>query len=253
MCIFHFSYLSVLLAIFLVIQCLCLIFQVLQFSCHNTGPTLCISHFYVSHCFSPYSRSYNVHFSFSPFLSVSCQFRLNSVVVSFPTFFSFLAIFQVLQCSCLIFHAIQFSCHNSGPRVFISHFSRFSLFFTIFQVIQCAFLIFHVIQCFSPYSSSYSVCVSFSTFFRVSSHIPGQTVFVAHFPRFSVFSLYTRSYSVDFSFSCFSVFLTIFQVIPCLCYICQLFQFPRHNPGTTVCISHFSRFSLFLAIISVLQ
>ena len=28
----------------------------------------------------------------------------------------FLAIFQVIQCLCLIFHIFQFSCHNSGPR-----------------------------------------------------------------------------------------------------------------------------------------
>ena len=68
-------------------------------------------------------------------------------------------------------------------------------------------------------------------------------------------------------FARFSVFLDIFhdihflrlifhvihfsphiQVIECLCLIFQDFQFPRHNPGTTVYIFHFLRYSPFFAI-----
>ena len=116
------------------------------------------------------------------------------------------------------------------------------------------FSIFHVFQCFSPYSSSYSVCVSFSTFqfsrhnqvlecgfffsffmfLSVSLHIPGPTVCISHFPRFSVF-------------------LLTFQVIQCLCLIFNVFQFSFHIPGTTVCIFHFPRFSVFLPILQVLK
>ena len=118
-----------------------------------------------------------------------------------------------------------------------------------------------------PYSRSFNVHFSFATFFLVSCHIPGQTMFVSHFPRFSIFSPYSRSYSVFFSICTFfsvsrhipgdtffashiprySVFPHI-QVIECLSLIFQDFQFPRHNPGTTVYIFHFLRYSPFFAI-----
>ena len=42
----------------------------------------------------------------------------------------------------------------------------------------------------------------------------------------------------------FSVFLAIFHVLKCLFLIFRDFQFSRHIPGPTVCISHFSRFSV---------
>ena len=125
----------------------------------------------------------------------------------FPPFSVFLAIIQVLQCLFLILHVFLFSHHNPGSTVCISHLSRFSVFFAIIQVLQCVFLILHVVQCFLPYSRSchvsfsfssfftflpysrsYSVCFLFCTFFCASRHIPGPTVFVAHFPRFLVFS-----------------------------------------------------------------
>ena len=130
---------------------------------------------------------------------------------------------------------------------------------------------------------------SFSRFLSVSSHIPGPTVFVSHFPDVSVFSPYSRSYSLHFSFSRFSVFLAIFQVPfcefliffffqfychlrgPTVCIFFNLFQcfsiystsysvflifhvfrFSHHTAGPTVCISHFPCFSVFLAIFQIL-
>jgi hypothetical protein len=55
---------------------------------------------------------------------------------------------------------------------------------------------------------------SFFTFFSVSCHIPGHTVFVSHFP---------------------------------------VFHYCRHNPGPPECISHISSFTLFLAVLQVKQ
>ena len=70
----------------------------------------------------------------------------------------------------------------------------------------------------------FSIC----TFFSVSRHIPGDTFFASHIPRYSVFPH--------------------IQVIECLSLIFQDFQFTRHNPGTTVYIFHFLRYSPFFAI-----
>ena len=85
-------------------------------------------------------------------------------------YFSFLKFFTV-------------SYHIPCPRVCVSHFTRISVFLSIFhallcefllfldvsflaifQVLHCPIFIFQFFQCFSPYSSSYSVCVSISTF-----------------------------------------------------------------------------------------
>jgi hypothetical protein len=44
------------------------------------------------------------------------------------------------------------------------------------------------------------------------------------------------------NFPLFSVFLAIFYVLKCVFLIFRDFQFSRHIPGPTVCISHFSRF-----------
>jgi hypothetical protein len=142
---FSFSTFSVFVAIFQVLQCVCFIFHFFQFSRHIPAPTVCISHF--------------------PCLSVSPYYRSYNVCVSFSTFFSFLAIFHVLQCAFLIFHVFSVCHHITGPTVYVSHFPRFSVF--------------------SPYSRSYCVHFSFSTFFSVSRHIPGPTVCISHFPRFS--------------------------------------------------------------------
>jgi hypothetical protein len=56
----------------------------------------------------------------------------------------------------------------------------------------------------------YSVCVLFLTFLSVSRHIPGQTVFVSHFPRFTILSPYSSPTVCISYFSSFSVFLTAF-------------------------------------------
>ena len=104
-----------------------------------------------------------------------------------------------------------------------------------------------------PYSRSYSVCFSFSTFFsflaifyvlrceflilydfQFSPHIQGPTVSICLFPRFSVF-------------------LAIFQVIQCAFLIFHVFQVSLHIPGPTVCNSHFSRYSGFLVILQDIQ
>ena len=74
------------LAIIQVLHCVFLLSKFLTVSRHISGPTMCVSHFPQFSFFSPYSRSYSVHFLFSPFLSVSRQFSLNSVCVSFPRF-----------------------------------------------------------------------------------------------------------------------------------------------------------------------
>ena len=160
--------------------------------------------------------------------------------------------------------------------MFISDFPRFSVFLDKFQVLLCDFLIFF--PGLSPYSRSYSVQFSFSTLFSVSRHIPGHTVFVSHFPRFSVFSPYSWSSSVLFSFFTFSVFLEIFHDLQYVFHIFHDFHFSHHIPGPTVCIfyfpcaflsfyvfsvfclipdsivsiSHFLRFSMFLAIFQIL-
>jgi hypothetical protein len=46
------------------------------------------------------------------------------------------------------------------------------------------------------------------------------------------------------NFPPFSVFLAIFHVLMCVFLIFRDFQFSRHISGPTVCISHFSRFSV---------
>ncbi|SFW05911.1 Uncharacterised protein [Chlamydia abortus] len=87
---------------------------------------------------------------------------------------------------------------------------------------------------------------------------------ISHFPRFSVILSFFKSSSGCFSFSMifrflaifhvlqwiflnfppFSVFLAIFHVLNCVFLIFLDFQLSRHIPGPTVCISHFSRFSV---------
>jgi len=159
-----------------------------------------------------------VYFSFFTFFSVSSHILGPTVCVShFERFSLFLAIFQVLPSEFLIFLLCKcffFSPYSRSYSVCVP-FSTFFCFLAIIQVLHCVFLIFHIFECFLPYSRSNSVCVSFSTFlsflaivqvyfvyfsfstfFNVSSHILGPTVFVSHFPRFSVF-------------------FAIFQVLPC--------------------------------------
>ena len=299
----HFSRFSVFLAIFHFLPCEFLNFLICLFSRHITGPSMFVSHFLLLSVFSTYSRSYSFCVSFSTFFrfltlfqvlectffifdifdSFSQYFRSCNVFFSFSTFFCvsrhipiptmwvshfllsvfslyvmsytvlyhflrfsvFLAIFQDLPCEILIFIFCQFSRHIPGPTVCVSHFPGFLTFLAICQVLEFTFIIFHVFLCFSPYSRSYHVsfsissfvsfltilqvlrCVSFSTFPPFSSHIPGPTMWISHFPRFSVFSTYSRSYSVFVSFSMF-------------------YSVSHHIPGLTVCLSLFPRLLVFL-------
>ena len=150
-----FSTFFIFLAIFPVLECLCLIFHTIQISCHNPGSTVCISHIsrfslflaifqvlpcvflflHVFQCFSPYFMSYPVSFSFP-----RCQFshHIPGATVSnfhFLRFTVFLAIFQVIPFLCLIFHVFQFSYPKSR---------YYSLYFSVF----------HVFHFFSLYSRS---------------------------------------------------------------------------------------------------
>ena len=160
--------------------------------------------------FSPCSRSYIVHFSFSTFFTVSRHIPGLTLSFShFPSFSEFLALFHVIQYSFLIFHIFQcFLPYSRSSSVCVSYFSRFSSFL--------------------HYSKSYSVHFSFSMFCSVSCPIPDPKVSISHFPPFSVF-------------------LAIFQVIQCLCLIFHIFHFFRHTPGPTMCINPFSHFSVFLS------
>ena len=133
----------------------------------------------------------------------------------------------------------------------MSHFPHFSVLLKIFQVIQCLCFIFHV--------------------FQFSCHIPSKRVFLFHFPHFSFFSRYYRSYSVFLTFSTFCICLAIYQVlqfaflifhvIHCfspysssygVCYpFLLVFSVSCHIPGTTILVSHFSPFSVFLSIFRI--
>ena len=66
---------------------------------------------------------------------------------------------------------------------------------------------------------------------QFSRHIPGPTL-------------------SNFHFSIFSVFLTIFQFIQCLCLNFHFFKFSRQNPSTTACISQYFTYSTIFRDIS---
>ena len=123
--------------------------------------------------FSPYSRSYTVHFSFSTLLSGSCLILGYTMFVTHLLPFVCLIDFSAYSRSYSVFFFFFFSCfsmfllHISCFKVCVSHFPRFFNFLAKFQ--------------------SYSVHFSFLTFFTVSCHIPRPTMCVSHFPRFSVF------------------------------------------------------------------
>ena len=153
---------------------------------------------------------------------------------SFQKFFTFLAIIQILQCIFLIFDDFQFSCHTPGLTLVQFSFSKF-------------------LSIFLPYSRSYSVCVSFSTFFSFFIIIQGLQCVYLIFHVFECFSPYFMTYSVCFSFSMIFSFLTIFQVLPCAFLIFHIFEyFSPYSRSYTICVSFFWFFT-FLAIIQVLQ
>ena len=145
---------------------------------------MCVSHFPQFSFFSSYSRSYSVHFSFSPFLSVSLQFSLNSVCVSFSTFFSYLAISQVLQWVFLNLHLFQYFLPNSRTYSVRVSFSTFFSFFAKFHFLQWVFLNLHIFQCLLSYSDIHFSCLIIHVI-QFSPHFPGHRVFVSHFPSFS--------------------------------------------------------------------
>ena len=126
----HFARFSMILAIFQVLPYEFLIFLVSQFSQHIPGPRVCMPHFprfffsyltilqvlkymflifHVFQCFSPYSTSYSLLFSFS-------------MIFTFPS------ILQVLQCAFLIFH--DFECFSPYSWSYSVHFS-FSTFLSV--------------------------------------------------------------------------------------------------------------------------
>jgi hypothetical protein len=147
-CVSDISCFSVFLTIFHILRCVFFIFHDFQFSHHTPGPTVCNSHFSSFSVFLPYSRSYDMHFSFF-------------------TFSVFLPKFHVLQCVFLIFHDFSF--------------------LAMLQVLQWEFIIFNFFQCFSPYSMSNSVCVLFFNIFQFSHQNPGPTLYICQFPRFWLF------------------------------------------------------------------
>jgi hypothetical protein len=108
----------VFIAIFHHLQCVFLIFDDFQFSCHIPGPTVFFSHF--------------------PWFSDFCLFVFSHILGPtvynsyFPRFWVFLAIFQVLQCFSSILHVFLFFPHIPGPTVCISHFSPFSVISSFF-------------------------------------------------------------------------------------------------------------------------
>ena len=173
-------------------------------------------------------QDYCVYFSFFIFFSVSSSIVGCTVFVShFARFSVFFAMFQALPCEFLIFLLCQ-------------------VLLDIFQVLQCLCSIFHFFQWFLPYSRSYHISFSFSSFdiflaifqvlkwvcipfhvFQFFQHILVPVMWISlFFFHFPVLSPYSRSYSVHFLFS-------------------TLFSFSRHIPGLTVCISFYTFYSFF--------
>jgi hypothetical protein len=165
------------------------------------------------------------------------------VSFSVSMIFSFLAIFQVLQwtfliwsffifprhiscskgCISYILH-FQVSCHLRGPTVYIYHFSYFSIFLGIFNYLKSVIPIF---------------CV-----FQFSCHIPCLTVCISHFSSFPVISSFFKSSTVFFWYSMIFSFLAIFHVLQRTFPFSSFFSFPRHISHPTVCVSHFPHFQL---------
>ena len=172
--------------------------------------------------------------SFFTFFSVTCHISHHTVCIShFPPFSVFLAIFQVKQCLCLIFHVFIFSRNIPCPTVCISHFPPFSVFLNIFLSNSVC------ISFFALFSFLTIVFFSFFTFLNVSRHISRPTVCVFHFPKLSFLAIFqVRQYAflIFHLFQCFSpqcrsytVFFSFFTFFSVFCHI-------SHH---TVCVSHF--------------
>jgi hypothetical protein len=169
------------------------------------------------------------------FLTFLAKFQvLQGTFFYFSPFSVFLAIFQFLPCEFLIFLLGHFTHHTPGPTLCISHFSRFSVFLAIFQIIHRLCLI---IQ-----------------FFQFSRHNPGPRVCISHFSTFSlfptIFQVLQWLFLILYIFQCFLPYSSSYHVNFSFFLVGQ---FTRHSPGPTVCISHFSRFSVILAIFQIIQ
>ena len=149
-CIFHFSRFSVFLAIFQVIQWLCLILHVFHCFSPNPGPTVFLI-FHVFHSFSPYSMSYNVCFSICTIFSFSHHISCTTMWVShFPHLSDFSPYSRSYSVHFNFF--VFFSVFPQIPdHILCVSFSSFVSFLGIFPVLECVFLILHDVQCFLPY------------------------------------------------------------------------------------------------------
>ena len=110
--------------------------------------------------------------------------------------------------------------------MFFSHFLPFSVFPTIFHVLQCVFLIFQNCQflaIFQVLQCAFLIFHLFSVFLAIIQDLQCVSLI---FHVFQCYLPYFTSYSVHFSFS-------------------TLFSVPRHFPGQTMFVSHFSRFYFF--------
>ena len=181
---------------------MCLIFHVFQVSQLIPGPRVYLSYFSpfltLSHNISGPTMSFSNFPRFSGFLDIFqflqcefliciCQFSCHMscptvYIYHFSRFSVFLAIFQDLPCEILIFNVCQFSHNIPGPTVCVTHFPGYLTFIAICQVLQCVFIIFYVFQCFSPYSRSYYVRFSISSFVSFPRHISHPKVCISHFP-----------------------------------------------------------------------
>jgi hypothetical protein len=245
----------VFLRIFHILQCVIPIFQNFQFSCHTPGPIVCISHF--------------LHFSVllailqvKQFLRlIFYLFKVSYNSSSYSVFFSFCVFYRVSRhnpgptVSISHFSTVSLSGHIPGPTVIVSHFACFQGFSPYSRSYSVCFsfstffrFFFGFVFCFLPYSRSNSVCVSFSMIFSFLAVFQVlQCVFLIQHV-FQCFLPYSRSYSVYFSFCTFSVFLAIMQVLPCEFLIFLVCQLSCHIPCPTVCVSHSPRLSVFLAM-----
>jgi hypothetical protein len=111
------------------------------------------------------------------------------IISPFPRFSLFLAIFQIIQCLCLLFHVFfGVSCHIQGSTVCVSHFPHFNYFSPSSRSYHVSFSFFFYFPGILFNARCYSVHFSFSTFFSVTRHITDPILCFFHFPRFSFFS-----------------------------------------------------------------
>ena len=174
------------------------------------------------------------------------------MLFSFSVIFSFLAIFQVLQCAFLIFHVFQWFRHFSSPLVCVSYFPWFSVLLPCSMSYSWPFSFssFFSIPC---HISRPNGCISHFPHFRVSCHLPGPTLCIYHFSCFSIFLvIFHYLKSVILNFFDFQ-FFAIFRVLQCAFFIFLSFSVLRSFfKSLSVCFSVSMIFS-FLAIFHVLE